>query len=99
MPGHWEHKGQFEMFIFGGPDDQSSPHWWPKSAGNACWKIPAERVGVSASLQRPPGGFRAGEWPGSGCCGCFFALSAPSGSAPGWPCSAGLPGVWKLREG
>ncbi|APD47335.1 hypothetical protein KQ302_00900 [Synechococcus sp. CS-602] len=50
--GHWEHKGQFEMFIFGGPDTNLRLNWWPKSGELTLVGDPAERVGVSASLQR-----------------------------------------------
>jgi len=51
-PGHWEHKGQFEMFVFDGQDQDLRLNWWPRSGELTLVGDPADRVGIAEELQR-----------------------------------------------
>ncbi|MCT0200282.1 hypothetical protein KQ313_11385 [Synechococcus sp. CS-1325] len=50
FPGHWEHKGQFELFVSDQEDTNLRLNWWPQSGVLTVVGDPAEREGVEERL-------------------------------------------------
>ncbi|MCT0225249.1 hypothetical protein [Synechococcus sp. CS-1328] len=51
-PGHWEHKGAYELFVFDEQQTNLRLNWWPESGALTLVGDPAERVQWEADLQR-----------------------------------------------
>ena len=51
-PGHWEHKGQFEMFVCEQADTNLKLNWWPQSGTLTIVGDPAEREEMQEDLAR-----------------------------------------------
>jgi phosphonate transport system substrate-binding protein len=50
-PGHWEHKGAYELFVFDEQQTNLRLNWWPESGALTLVGDPAERVQWEADLQ------------------------------------------------
>jgi hypothetical protein len=50
--GHWEHKGQFELFVCDWAETNLRLNWWPESGTLTVVGDPAEREVLQESLQR-----------------------------------------------
>lgn len=50
QPGHWEHKGAFEMFVLDDEETNIRLNWWPGSGELRLVGDPAQREGLEARL-------------------------------------------------
>jgi hypothetical protein len=49
-PGHWEHKGAYEMFVFDEKQTNLRLNWWPDSGAITLVGDPADRDSYQAAL-------------------------------------------------
>jgi hypothetical protein len=49
-PGHWEHKGSYELFVFDEEHTNLRLNWWPRTGELRLVGDPAEREPFEAAL-------------------------------------------------
>jgi hypothetical protein len=58
QPGHWVHKGAFEMFVVDDEETNIRLNWWPDSGEVRLVGDPAQREGLEEKLSELLAGFR-----------------------------------------